>query len=134
MDFVRYINTPVGRNAANPVITTLKLTRGLLESGFLYFPSGPAGKLHFKAKIASHQILPFNAAESLRLDDCVFPFTLGIDLLEPPFEIDCITWNESLLYDHALTASFSLTPKTKKKFELKSMIEALAQTAGYQKS
>ena len=134
MDFVRYIETPVGRNAANPLITSIKLTRGRLTGGALYFPSGPAGNLHFLARIAAHQILPFNPGEGWRLDDCVMPFTLGINLLEPPFEVQCVTWNESALYSHAMTVSFSLTPKTKKKFELDSMIDAFAKTAGYRKS
>ena len=134
MDFVRYINTPVGRNASNRLSTSIKLTRGRLTGGSLYFPSGPAGTLHFLARIATHQILPFNPGESLRLDDCIMPFYLGIDLLEPPFEIQCVTWNDSVLYDHVLTVSFSLTPKVKKKFELDAMIEAFAKTQGYKKS
>ena len=133
MDFVRYINTPVGRDAASRLTTSVKLTRGRLTGGVLYFPSGPAANLHFLARIAAHQILPFNADENFQLDDCIMPFTLGIDLLEPPFEIQCVTWNDSVLYSHAMTVSFSLTPKVKKKFALNSMIEAFSGTKGYQK-
>lgn len=81
MDFAKYIETPANTTRADPLITSVPLTRGRLTGGFLYFPSGPAGKLHFLARIAAHQIIPFNTGESLRLNDCVVPFSLGIDLL-----------------------------------------------------
>ena len=134
MDFVRYINTPVGHDKDNLLTTTLKLTRGRLTGGFLYFPSGAAGKLHFIVNIGIHQILPFNRGENLRLDDCVVPFSLGIDLLEPPYEIECITWNDSTDYDHALTVCFSLEPKGKQRHDLETLISEFAGTNGYQKS
>ena len=134
MDFAKYISTPVGRDVDNPVITKIKLTRGRLSGGFLFFPSGPAGKLHFFARTGVHQILPFNTGENFQLDDCVINFSLGIDLLEPPYEIECVTWNDSTLYDHALTVCFVLDPKGKKKYDLKTLVDEFAQTKGYQKS
>ncbi len=133
MDFVQYISTPVGKDVSNPLTTTLKLTRGRLTSGFLFFPSGPAGTLHFLAKIGTHQIIPFNTGQNLRLDDCVVPFTLGIDLLEPPFQVECITWNDSTQYPHVLTVCFSLEPKLKKKYDLKTLINQFSGTKGYHK-
>lgn len=133
MDFVKYISTPVGRDVANPLITTLKLTRGRLTSGFLFFPSGPAGTLHFLARVGIHQIIPFNTGENFRLDDCVVPFTMGVDLLEPPYQIECVTWNDSTLYEHVLTVCFSLEPKLKKKYDLKTLINDFAGTKGYHK-
>ena len=133
MDFVKYINTEIGRDAADPVITTIKLTRGRLTGGFLFFPSGPAGKLHFLAQIGVHQLIPFNSGESYHLDDCMVPFHIGIDLSTPPFEIDCITWNESTDYDHALTVGFFLTPKSRRNKEINTLkaIETLCE--GYHK-
>jgi len=133
VDFVQYISTAVGRDVSNPLTTTVKLTRGRLTSGFLFFPSGPAGTLHFLARIGIHQIIPFNTGQDLRLDDCVVPFTLGIDLLEPPFQVECITWNDSTLYAHVLTVCFSLVPKVKKKYDLKTLINDFAGTRGYHK-
>jgi len=133
VDFVQYINTPVGKDVSNPLTTTLKLTRGRLTGGFLFFPSGPAGTLHFLARIGIHQIIPFNTGQNLRLDDCVVPFSLGIDLLEPPFQVECFTWNDSILYPHSLTVCFSLEPKVKKKYNLKTLINDFAGTKGYHK-
>lgn len=134
MDFVKYINTPVGRDESNPVITSIKLTRGRLSGGFLFFPSGPAGKLHFLARIGVHQILPFNTGENFQLDDCVVPFSLVIDLLEPPYEIECFTWNTSTLYAHALSVCFTLDPKTRNKHNLETLISEFVGTQGYKKS
>lgn len=133
MDFSLYISTPKETPESSPKISTLYVTRGRLTGGFLYFPSGPAGTLHFLARIGVHQILPFNARENFRLDDCVIPFSLGINLLEPPFYIDCVTWNDSVLYSHALTVCFFLEPSAKKRFTLNAIKNAFSGTNGYQK-
>jgi len=133
VDFVQYINTPKNTTEASPLLTTIKLTRGRLCGGFIYFPSGPAGTLHFLARIGIHQIIPFNTGQNLRLDDAVVNFSLGIDLLEPPYEVDCVSWNDSTLYDHVLTICFSLDPKGKKKYDLKTLISDFAGTEGYHK-
>ena len=125
MDFVKYISTPKNTAESDPLITTLKLTKGRLTGGFLYFPSGPAGTLHFLARMSVHQILPYNTDEDFRLDDCVIPFTLGVNLVEPPFSIDLVTWNNSTQYPHVLTICFSLEPQEKKELDLKSLISEL---------
>ena len=126
MDFVKYISTPKDTTEAAPLVTKLKLTRGRLTGGQIYFPSGPAGTLHFLAKIGTHQILPFNTGENFRLDDAVMSFTLGIKLTEQPFIIDLVTWNDSTQYAHVCTVSFSLVPFHEDDFDLKSLLDAIA--------
>jgi len=133
VDFLVYINTKVGKTEAEPLITPVHLTRGRLTGGFLYFPSGPAGLLHFQARIGLNQILPFTPGESYRLDDCVVPFSLGVDFLEPPFSIDCVTWNDSIAHPHALTVCFFLAPAGRKKFTIDAIKKALFDTDGYSK-
>ena len=133
MDFVKYINTVVGRDAADPLTTTIKLTRGRLTGGFLFFPSGPAGTLHFLARIGVHQLIPFNSGESYHMDDCMIPFHLGIDLLTPPYEIDCVTYNTSTEYDHALTVGFFLTPKSRRNKEITALHALGTLCEGYHK-
>jgi hypothetical protein len=122
MDILQYISTPHDTTEADPLQTTVKLTRGRLTGGSLYFPSGPAGKLHFIARIGEHQIIPFNTGQNIRLDDAVLPLSLGIDLLEPPYELDCVTWNDSTLYAHVLTLVLHLEPMIDKENDLKSLI------------
>lgn len=119
MDFVKYISTPAGQTEVNPLITRMDLTRGRLVGGCVYFPYGPEGTLHFLARIGIHQILPFNTGENLRLDDAVFPFSLGIDLVEPPFVVDLITWNDSVDNSHALTVSFTVQEFSKREARIK---------------
>lgn len=111
MDFLQYIETPAETPPETPLVTRLKLTKGRLKGGFLYFPSGPAGTLHFLARIGIHQILPFNTGANYRLDNVKVQFSLGIDLSDPPYEIDCVTWNDSTVYDHVCTVCFFLDPK-----------------------
>ena len=122
MDILQYISTPVGKTESDPLLTTIKLTKGRLTGGALYFPSGPAGKLHFIARIGVHQIIPFNTGQNLRLDDCVFPLALGIDLLEPPYEIICETWNDSTQYPHVLTLILHLDPLFEKFHDIKTLV------------
>jgi len=133
MDFVKHISTDAGQSEGDPKITTLKLARGRLTGGFLFFPSGPAGTLHFRARMGIHQLLPFNADGSYSLDDCVIPFHLGIDLTAPPYEIDLITWNTSEDYAHALTVGLFLTPKTSRNEDVSTLDAIQAMCEVYKK-
>lgn len=134
MDFTKYISTPAETTEADPLTTTIKLTRGRLVGGFVFFPSGPAGTLHFVARMGPQQLIPFNAGESYSLDDCVIPFHLKIDLSTPPYEINIVTWNTSTLYDHALTVGFYLTPKSRRNKEINALDALEALCKGYHKS
>ena len=134
MDFSSHIVTPKNTSSASPLITNIHLTKGRLTGGFLFFPPGPAGTLHIIAKISGHQILPFTAGENYHLDDCVIPFSIGIDLLEPPFLIDCITWNDSTLYSHLLNICFFVRPPKPKRFKFDKVANLFSSTNGYQKS
>lgn len=122
MDILQYISTPKETTEADPLTTTIKLTRGRLAGGSIYFPSGPAGKLHFLARIGEHQIIPFNTGQNLRLDDCVMPLSIGIDLLEPPYELLCETWNDSIQYAHTLTLILHLEPMIDADHDIKTLI------------
>jgi len=122
MDILQYISTPKNTLEADPLQTTIKLTRGRLTGGSLYFPPGPAGKLHFLARIGEHQIIPFNTGQNVRLDDCVLPLSIGIDLVEPPYELLCETWNDSTLYAHVLTLVLHLEPMIDEHNDIKTLI------------
>jgi len=133
MDFVYKIDTPITASFDSPQTTVAQLTRGRLVGGFLFFPSGPAGKLHFLIRTGVHQILPFNVGESYALDDCVVPLHFSLDLPEPPFHLDLITWNTSIAYPHSLTVALFLEPLLKRKWKLVDVINELQPTKGYRK-
>jgi hypothetical protein len=122
MDILQYISTPKNTLEANPLKTTIRLTKGRLTGGKIFFPKGPRGTLHFLARIGVHQIIPFNTGQNIRLNDCVLPLSLGIDLNKPPFELKCYTWNDSTLYDHALTLVLYLEPMLDKDHDIKTLI------------
>lgn len=123
MDILQYISTPKETLEADPLQTTIKLTRGRLTGGAIYFPKGPRGTLHFIARIGVHQIIPFNTGHNFALNDSTMPLSLGVDLLEPPFQIICETWNDSTSYAHALTLLLHLDPMLDKDHDIKSLIK-----------
>jgi len=133
MDFLQYISTPPNRTEAAPLKTALTLTAGRLVGGFLYFPRGPDGLLHFIAKIGSHQILPYNTGQNYRLNGAKANFHLGIDLSQPPYIVDLVTWNDSTSLAHVLTVCFFLEPPKKRPF-VKNIVNSLFDsTSGYVK-
>lgn len=123
MDITQYINTPANTLETTPLQTTIKLTRGRLTGGTIYFPKGPRGVLHFIARIGVHQIIPFNAGQNFRLNDCIVPLSLGIDLRQPPYQLVCETWNDSITYAHALTILLHIDPRFERDKDLKTLIE-----------
>jgi len=133
MEYLKYISTPKENDESNPLITTMRLSKGRFTGGWIYFPAGPAGTLNLIVLLGVHQILPFNTGESYRLDDCVVPLHLEIDLFEPPFEIDLITWNTSVLHDHALTVCFFIDPYIPQRLSLKSQKDLFKEAKGYHK-
>ena len=133
MDFLKYISTPANTTEAAPSVATLKLTKGRLTGGFIYFPYGPAGTLHFLARVGIHQILPFNTGENYRLDDAVVPLHLRINLVHPPYEIQLVTWNDSTSFAHALTVCFFLDPEKKSAYSDTALDKYKTNTEGYAK-
>lgn len=131
MDYVVYISTPYTNKEANPLITSLPLSKGRLTGGFLYFPRGPSGYLHFIARVGVHQIVPFNVGQSYRLNGCVVPLHIDIDFFTPPYIIDCVTWNGSTEYAHALTVGFFLDPYAKKRSGKNLINSAVNAVSGY---
>lgn len=133
MDFIAYINTLTTDTEGSPKTTSIHLTSGRLTGGFLYFPRGPSGYLHFIAKIGTHQIVPYNVGQTYRLNGCVVPLHLDIDFFKPPFVIDCLTWNDSTEHDHVLTVGFFLDPWRKPRTR-KGLVKSLYDAAlGYKK-
>ena len=131
MDYITYISTPANTSESAPMITTLTLSKGRLTGGFLYFPRGPSGYLHFIALVGVHQILPYNAGQSYRLNGCVVPLHLDIDFFTPPFLIDLVTWNDSATYAHVMTVGIFLDPHAKPRRGKSIINSAVNAVSGY---
>ncbi len=108
MDYQIYISTPMNTLLSAATKTPLELTRGILRGGWIYFPPGPAGKLHCQLWRADTQIAPANRGASFNLDDAVVPLHIDQPLLEPPFDVWVRTWNTSTQYSHALSVCLFL--------------------------
>jgi hypothetical protein len=102
MDYQVYISTPMNTPLSASRQTPLELTRGIIRGGWIYFPPGPAGKLHCQVWRADTQIAPANRGASFNLDDAVLPLHIEQALFEPPFDVWIRTWNTSTEYAHAL--------------------------------
>jgi len=118
MDFLTFISTPKDTLVSAPLITKIKLTRGRLTGGWIYFPYGPAGTLHLVITRGIHQLFPFNTGQNLSLDDAVIPLSLGIDLDQPPYQVEAITWNDSTTLQHVLSLCLFLDPQRNRRYNL----------------
>jgi len=111
MDYIAHITTEHSiYTRAEPKRTVLKMSRGRVTEGWVYFPSGPAGTLHAVILRASLQIAPVDRDQSYALDDVIAPLRPAFDLHQPPFQVTVLTWNTSTQYDHVLTISLTLDP------------------------
>ena len=95
---------------ATPKRTVIKMSRGRITAGWVYFPSGPAGLLSLVLLRASYQVAPVDPQQAYRLDDAIATLTPGFDLHQPPYQLTALTWNDSTTYDHTLTISLTLDP------------------------
>lgn len=111
MDFLKCITTAHSTySEGSPLTTSLKLTRGRLCGGWLYFPAGPAGLLHLRGLLGGYQLIPATPGQSYALNDCVVPLHLDHPLSQPPFELRILTWNYSTKYSHTCTLCVFLDP------------------------
>lgn len=111
MDYIAHITTEHSTyTRANPKRTVIKMSRGRVTEGWIFFPSGPAGTLHLILLRASHQIAPVDSDQSYALDDVLAPLRPGYDLHQPPYQVTVSTWNTSIEHNHTLTISLTLDP------------------------
>ena len=111
MDYVTTIVTEHSTySTTDPKRTLIRMTRGRLGAGWIYFPSGPAGNLHMALLRAAYQVAPIDPQQGYALDDAVVTLAPGFDLHQPPYQLTILTWNTSTLYDHTLTISLTLDP------------------------
>ena len=111
MDYLLKIDTAHSTYTESaPLVSRLKLTKGRLVGGWLYFPAGPAGTLNLQVKLGLHQILPFTVGESYALNGCVIPLNIDLDILQHPLSLDILTWNTSITYEHTCSLCLFLDP------------------------
>lgn len=99
MQFVYNISTPANTPATSPVKTDLKLVYGLVFHVEIEFPPGPRGYLYLYIKRAGHPVFPANPNSYYHGDNKVVVIRdANFPMFEPPFMLECYTWN---LSDHA---------------------------------
>lgn len=133
MDFIQNIETPSSTPETAPLKTTVQLTRGKLVGGWIYYPAAAAGLLHFIARRGITQVSPWNTGQSIALAGVVAPLSFGFELSEPPFTIDCWTWNTSADAALSLVVCFTLAPIGKRPWPFETVENPFKGTNGYKK-
>ena len=93
-------NTPANTPESEPVVTTLKLTKGRLVRVLVGFAPGAVGLLHIKIRDKGFQIAPLTMTESLAWDNYVYDLALNYALQAEPFELTVLSWNDDDSYEH----------------------------------
>lgn len=108
MDYAKYISTPKNTLATSPLTTIIRVTKGALKAGWIYFPVGPAGKLYCQIFHGDYQLAPANRGEAYHIDNGFVKIRFGSRIDAMPYELSIVTWNTSTQYDHALTVGIAL--------------------------
>ena len=90
--------------------TVLPLTKGVTYQVDFLFPPGPAHLLHVQITHALHSVWPTNPSADFAADNETISFNDAYPLIEPPFELDCYTWNTDDTFDHRVIIRIGVSP------------------------
>lgn len=82
--------------------TVLKVAQGITYRVEWVFPPGPSGLLHCQISDGLHQVWPTNPDGNIAGDGETISFDDQLAILQPPYELDCFTWNEDDTYPHTM--------------------------------
>ena len=102
MIYVYEINTTTDYPSTNKLKTILKMQMGIIYKIEISFPPGSAGNLHIQICDALHQVWPTNEGADFAGDNVEIEFDDEYPLIQPPYELECFTWNTDTLWDHVL--------------------------------
>jgi AAA15 family ATPase/GTPase len=117
------ITTNKNTSKENYKTTTLRLTKGIIDIIEVVFPKGLAGLVGVKLLRDTKVVIPENRTGWLEGNNEVINIPANIDLLEPPFELVCQTYNLDDTYSHTIYVRVSVSIETKETIET-SNIEA----------
>jgi hypothetical protein len=104
------ITVPMGTPTTNPVQDTLKLDKGIIEEGYVYFPLGCVHKVLVRIFHGEFQIAPMNRDEWLRGEGVKVPFGTKYDLTVAPYYLKIYAASPDTLYEHKPLIHVGLNP------------------------
>jgi hypothetical protein len=106
------ITTPANTTAAAPLITSMKLTRGIIHKFQLIVPPGPQGLLHVIVRNAIHQVFPSNTESNFSIDNANLEYRVHESVDDGPLQLQAHTWNLDDTHAHTCTLLVGLLPKS----------------------
>ena len=100
--------TVAGTLRSAPLVTTVKMTRGVLYRFEVYFPPGASGLVGVQIRTADFQLYPVQRDQWFIGDNVTIAFDDLFSLDREPFLIDVRTYNEDDTYDHLVQCRMGL--------------------------
>lgn len=111
MVYSKTISTPPLTVETSPLITRLKVLRGLIYKVDFYFPPGSSGLLHCYVKDGNYQVYPTNYPDSFFGDNVTVSFEDLYEIVSEGRALDIVTWNEDSEFAHILQFRIGVVSK-----------------------
>lgn len=110
-DYNYTITVPKSTTKEDPVVTEMKLTKGVIASGEIEFPFGCAGLCHVTINDSRGQLYPSNDGESFHGDGGKVPLVGRHKLDATPYKLYARCWNEDDTYQHKPQIHLAILPE-----------------------
>lgn len=100
MIFQATVTTPANTTQNSPLITTIKVCKGIIHQFDVYFPPGAQGLHRIILRRAVHQLIPTSSAEYLAGEGAYITAKEHIDISDEPTELTIHSWNLDDTYQH----------------------------------
>jgi hypothetical protein len=102
------ITAPASTLITAPVHNTLPFPRCVISRITIVFPAGHVGLTGLWMEYQGKQVLPQNYEAAYRGDDVEVEIYPNLPLMEPPYELEILLFNEDDTYPHSCYLTFDL--------------------------
>lgn len=111
MVYRKAITTPASTTEGSPLSTDFQVTKGLVYSVEVYFPSGSEGLLHLAIYDGSYQCWPSTHGDSFIGDDIYLKYDDLYIKDKEPFKFVIKSWNDDDTYEHKVIVGIGFVSK-----------------------
>lgn len=116
MLYKHYNQVAVNTAEKDAEATSIAVIKGVIKQWIIFIPHQAADLLHVQVRYHDQQVIPFNRDESYNVANSKVPWEDHFEVLEAPYELDFIAWNEDDLYPHEFIALINIIPIEKLSF------------------
>lgn len=110
MFYSKPITIPAQTLESDPIEKYLPLGLGTITRWFIGFPPGCAGLVHVTIYRFEHQILPEGEGQDLYWDGYMFVIEERYALVDEPYEVKIVCWNNDDSYEHTIYIGVEIMP------------------------